>query len=142
MFQSNASQTVSHLGWGRRRRSRPCSGRSRTQSCSCDGKKKEKLKQEGRVSKSRRVFRRFRSPEALEHARGDALASHHADHPDAADAADGRLRRGGAAPGPLPLKHHLLSLRALGRWLLDHPVTLEGIHMLSHAAWNSLYAGW
>lgn len=86
------------------------------------------------MSKSRRVFRRFRSPEALQHARGDALASHHTDYPDAADAADGRLWRGGAAPGPLPLKHHLLSLRALGRWLLDHPVTLERVHTLSHAA--------
>lgn len=66
-------------------------------------------------------------PEAFQHAWGDALASHHAHHPDAADAADGRLRRGGAAPGPLPLKHHLLPLRALRHRLLNHPVTLERV---------------
>lgn len=72
-----------------------------------------------------------RWPEALEHARGDALPSHHADHPDAADATDGWLRRGGAAPGSLPLEHHLLSLGAVRDGLLDHPVALWGRHATS-----------
>lgn len=61
------------------------------------------------VGKARRSLKRL-VPEAVEHARGDALASHHADHPDAADAADGRLWRCGAAPSSLTFEHQLLSL--------------------------------
>lgn len=64
------------------------------------------------------------SPETLDHARGDALPSHQTEDPDAADATEGWLRVGGAAPGTLTLKHHLLSFRALWHRLLYHPVAL------------------
>lgn len=70
-------------------------------------------------------------PEALEHAWGDALASHHADDPDAADATDGRLRRCGATPSSLTLKHQLLSFWTLRDGLLNHPVPLSAFTSLS-----------
>lgn len=70
-------------------------------------------------------------PQALEHARGDALASHHADDPDAADATDGWLRRRGATPSSLTFKHQLLSLWTFRHGLLDHPVPLWAFTSLS-----------
>lgn len=69
----------------------------------------------GGVRESDLVFAQVRTvdeviPEALDHTRGDAQASHHADHPDATDAADGWFWCRGAAPSSLSLEHHLLPL--------------------------------
>ena len=113
-------------------RSHLCSGMNHIQSCSC----KTTIK-----NWSICVFLLFEAsnlgavrkhwPEALEHAWGNALASHHTDHPDAADATDGRLRHCGAAPGSLTFKHHLLSLRALWYRFLNHSVPLWTFTRLS-----------
>lgn len=65
------------------------------------------------------------SPEALDHAWGDASPSHHAEHPNATDATERRLRYGRAAPGSLTLVHDLLSFWTFWNGLLDNPVSLH-----------------
>lgn len=92
----------------------------------------KKLPVRSGVGESNLVFAQVRAvdevvPETLDHARGDALAPQHAEHPNAADATQSGLCGGGAAPGSLALEHHLLPLRALRTGLLDHPVTLLNV---------------
>lgn len=138
--QNNAWRRVSRREWGRRRQSHLCSGMNRIWNYSCAEKQTNTscinmtlivcvcvCDDDDEMTGGLQPY----WPEALEHARSDALTSHHADHPDATDAADGRLWRCGAAPSSLTFKHQLLSLRTLWHGLFNHPVPLWACTILS-----------
>uniref|UniRef100_A0A0E9PL38 Uncharacterized protein n=1 Tax=Anguilla anguilla TaxID=7936 RepID=A0A0E9PL38_ANGAN len=64
---------------------------------------------------------------SVQQACGDALSPHQTEHPDPANAANGRLWRGGAAPGPVVV-HEVLFGHVLGTfWLLQYPVGLSDV---------------
>lgn len=79
-----------------------------------------------RAAAKKKIISFFNPPDSVQHAGRDVLSSGQTEHPDATDAAQRRLRDGGAAPGPVALHevvafHVLVLLR-----LLQNSVRLEG----------------